>query len=95
MPITETREEYFARHGIEPCRECLKCDTPGSGIAPVVGQIMLELHIDNEIERLSRLEKLNGIPDKYDSTLKEKSRALSVRAGWLVNQDPANEIERV
>ena len=92
VPIIETRDDYFARHGVEPCRECLKRDRPGSGIAPIVGRILMDVYVDKEIDRLARLEGLSDGPDNHDRLLKERSRHIYVRACWLINHDPVNDI---
>ena len=93
--ITQTRDEFFSTHSVEPCRYCLRHETPGFGIGPVVAQILFECYARAETERLARKAKNNGISDNRDNLLMRESHALFIRACWLSNQDPANLSEQV
>ena len=86
--IIEDRSAYFSRHQVEPCKNCLKRDTPGSGVGPIISSLLLDVHTDAEIERLERKASMNGVSDNWDKVLAERSRAIFVRACWLANIDP-------
>lgn len=102
--ITETREAFFARHRAAPCKHCLTRNTPGEGVGPLYGQILLELYADRETERLQRLldlaTKASGTsatqanfsqriqPDGWDETLRARNHELYIRACWLLDMIP-------
>lgn len=87
--IKEDRTAYFARHSVEPCKHCLKRDTPGAGVGPIISSLLLDVHADAEIERLERKASMDGVSDNWDKVLAERNRAIFVRACWLANIDPA------
>ena len=102
MPnITDTREAFFARHGVEPCRHCMAREIPGTGIGRIYGEMLLELYMTGEAERLQRLLDAAAArqtqplspsqriqPDAWDETLRKRNHALYIRACWLLDTCP-------
>ena len=102
MPnITETRDAFFARHGIKPCHLCVARENPGTGIGPVLAQILLGSYATREAERLERLLKRStaitaiGAPrtreiqsDAWDERMRQENEALYIRACWLGDMIP-------
>lgn len=87
--IAESRDEFFKRHNVEPCRYCTRSETPGTGIGPIIASMLFEAYRNAEIDRLKRKEQMGGESDGYDQRKQSENQALFIRACWLSNQDPA------
>lgn len=86
--IEQKREQFFAQHDAEPCSHCLKRDEPGSGIGPIIADILFDCYATAESERLERLAKNDAQQDDYDAILRRRNNEIYIRACWLSNTIP-------
>lgn len=87
---TLNRDQFFARQGVQPCRDCLRYDAPGQGIGPIIGEILLGCYQRAEIDRLERLAARGAISDACNERMKAENNAMFVRACWLIGYQPGN-----
>jgi len=86
--IEQKRDQFFADHDAQPCRHCLKRDEPGTGIGPIIADILFDCYATAESERLDRLAKNDAKHDAYDAVLRKRNNEIYIRACWLSNTVP-------
>lgn len=86
--IDQSRDEFFSTNEAKPCRHCLKRDEPGSGIGPIIADILFESYANAEAERLDRLAQKDAQADGYDTILRQRNNEIYIRACWLANISP-------
>lgn len=86
--ITQSRDEFFAARGVEPCCHCLAREVPGTGIGPILADMLFEAYANAEIRRLDRLAERGAVRDDYDRRRAAENEAMRIRACWLADIDP-------